>query len=151
MRRGFTLIELLVVIAIVGLLTTMSAAVILSVRQKRQTKAVATQVQNFILEARSYAVSPKATTSSGNINIIISAHSIAAKVGATDIITPVNVASNVTLTCTQNPCISFITNDANTMGQAKTLVGKITAKNTTGESYTILTDHLSGNVTVSTP
>src|SRR3990167_1117957 len=56
--RGFTLAELLVVIAIMVLLTGISTTAIVFIRKERKIEAVAEEVKNYLIQARSYAIAP---------------------------------------------------------------------------------------------
>ena len=162
MRKGFTLIELIVVIFMAGLLTTISAVSVFQVQQKRQTKAVAKQVKNVIMEAHAYAVSPKTDiTDSAQVDIIVTDHTIGARIGNTDIVGPVKVSRKVTLTCLQpveatGLCFYFKRGNEsgtfNALGQTfDDLPHDIRAKSSTDERYTITTSPKSGNVTITTP
>lgn len=161
MRKGFTLIELLVVIAIMGLLMSISTAAIFSARNKRTAKSVADQVKNVIIEAHAYAISPKKV--GGPVSIVIATNSIKAQVSSVDIINPVTIPSNVTLSCYNGAtvvplpatCISFRVGqadgtDSNTIGQTITSYDIRATKNGTGEKYKIIVGKLSGNVTITT-
>ena len=169
MKRGFTLVELLVVIGIVGLMLSISAVAIYSAKNKRTTKSAADQVKNVIVEAHAYAISPKtkdingSPVGSGSVDIVVAANSIKAQVGGADIINPVNIPSNVTLSCYNSAdvlqalgtCLSFRTS----LVASSSAIGQTTAnppnyiratKNGTGEKYKIAVGQLSGNVTITT-
>lgn len=68
-RSSFTLIELLIVIGIMLIFTALSLSIIVSLRQQRQVKSVAEQVKTRIMEAHSYAVSPRKDAATGLTSI----------------------------------------------------------------------------------
>jgi len=62
MKKGFTLIELLVVISIMTLLIVGAVAGLATRRKERDVQATAEKLRNFIVEARSMALTPKDTS-----------------------------------------------------------------------------------------
>ena len=168
-KKGFTLIELIVVITIIGILTTISAVVIMNMRAQRNVKAAAEQVRNLILEAHSYAISPKNINNYPGIKVdlVVSSGRDASgnlieqfvrvsqrfTVGESEAnqtsVVDKGFSKSIRINCTPNPCIRFEASDANTIGQTPSVNNDITVSDLAGnETYKIVTDKITGNVTI---
>lgn len=151
-RNAFTLIELLVVIFIIVLMTAISAAAIVSIRNERKVEAAALEVKNLIYQARSESIAPsREGVKEVKIEIKKDAPAPEWKLEVTEQpnspgpIFTAKFASNIEFQNTYN--LSFIADNPNTMGQLRAGSSKeITISDASGKKVILIVDQLTGSV-----
>lgn len=154
---GFTLIELLLVIAIIGVITALSIAAMVAVRNQRRIDVVAEQIKNRIYQARSDAIAP---TQAGvkDVSLKIEGNSQSKKLTITEESSPpVTIATddwtankNITFNYPNGNSfdLRFITEDHNKIGQlSDNSDSSIKITDSSGKTVTIDVDKVTGRVT----
>lgn len=76
MKKAFTIIEVLAVITIAGILTAVSVAAFMSLRQQRNIEVVADEIKGIIMETRSYVLArPENLSDASKLEILITRNS----------------------------------------------------------------------------
>jgi len=136
MQKSFTLIELIVVVIIISTITAVSLISMQSARRNRDTRAVAENIKNQILKARSTAMSGSST------DILVEFSAQEMKIAGAKVLTlPDNIASIATP-------FTFVAVDPNKIGQIKSGADASVCLAGGADKFQITVNHLTGNTEI---